>query len=138
MVAARRLLLTSPVSGARAPSVRMQVASAAGTYLRRFSPDAELIGVERPLGAGVADLVWSHDGSIVIDEIKSGTCVLGDPPLVAQVARFLDGGRGEWGEAFSGVRLVPLSKPSGAHLIVGVANGLLVPADCVPDWLVVR
>lgn len=93
--AARRLQKAWPVRGARVPGVRMRVASAAGTYLRRCRPDADLLGVELPVGAGVSDLVWEHEGLVVIDELKSGVCDLGDPLLVAHVTRFLDGGHGD-------------------------------------------
>lgn len=132
----RRILQAKPVSGARAASTRMQVGSAAGTYLRRYLPAASLVGVEVPLGGGCADLVWDHEGVIVVDELKSGT---GDvsAQLVAQVSRFLAGGTERWGTAFAGVRLVPLTNSSGCRLIVGVDDEQLVTA-ALPDWLVVR
>jgi len=116
----------------------MRVGSAAGTYLRRFRPDAELIGVEHPVGAGIADLVWHAGDQIVIDEVKLGSCDLSDSRLIAQVTRFLAGAPAEFGDGFIGVRLVPLSRPCAARLIVGTLDGRLVPALSVPSWLEVK
>lgn len=132
------VLASAPVSGARVVSVRMRLASAAGTYRRRFAPaGARLVGYEMQLGAGVADLVWEHDGMFAVDEVKSGSVDHDDPPLIAQVERFLGGGRALWGAAFAGVRVVPLSRPARSCFVIDVVENRLVTAPA-PAWLEVR
>lgn len=133
-----RTLGEYPVTGARAASVRMRLASAAGTYLRRFAPvEAALIEVEFPVGAGVADLVWQHNADVVIDEIKTGSVTRDDEDVVAQVTRFLVGGKALWGERFLGVRVVPLARPARAFFAVA-SNGEQLRTDVLPPWLEVR
>ena len=136
--AARRVLAARPVSGTRAASVRMRMASAASTYKLRFQPPAALVGVEVPLGAGVADLVWERpDGMVVVDEVKSGAITADDRRLIAQVARLVAGGHARWGELFVGVRVCPLRRPARTVLAVGAAGGRLVTV-VLPGWLEVR
>lgn len=133
-----KLLGERPVRGARAASVRMRVASSTGTYLRRFAPGAAvLVGCELPVGGGVADLVWRHDGRFAVDEIKSGSVDIDDEQLVAQVARFITGGRAMWGDRFVGVRVVPLARPARSMFVVDVVDDVLVSGP-VPHWLGVR
>jgi hypothetical protein len=135
----RQLLKERPVSGARLGSVRMRVGSAAGTYLRRFRPDAELVGVEEPLGAGVADLVWRHkpSGAFVVDEIKLGCGDTSGSGLIAQISRLIDGGSARWGAEFVGVRVVPLTRPVNCCLVVSHCGDHLV-TEALPAWLEVR
>ena len=134
--ATRQVLGEQPVSGVRASSVRFRIASATGTYLRRFVPDATLLGVGMRVGGGVADLVWAHKGLVAIDELKSGAIGCDDARGVAHLHCLVDGGRLMWGASFVGVRLVALLTPGPTVLV----QTNLVPTEfsVLPEWLQVR
>jgi hypothetical protein len=107
----KALWKTRPVGNTIASQVRTACVTRASAYLRRVQPDRwDLVGAELPVGHAVADLVWTDPvtGDVVIDEIKSGGSGIDDPTVRSQVRRLYDGGRAEWGDAFVGVRLVPM------------------------------
>jgi hypothetical protein len=62
------------------------------------------------LGSTRADLVWEWHHRLWIDEVKTGAA---DNALHAdQVASLLLAGSRQWADAFAGVRLLSLSRPS--------------------------
>lgn len=103
------LFSTWPTPRALAPSARLRCVTAAATYIGRCVPRGYgLVGVEEPLGHGIADLVWGKAGRLFVDELKSGSAEPADSAVRAQVGRLLVGGTAMWGTRFLGVRVVPL------------------------------
>lgn len=83
----------------------------AAAYFRRFGPSGwKLMGSEVIEGDVAFDLLWTKDGSVFADEVKSGMfgIDLGEQRLEAQVDAQADVGRNTWGESFLGVRPVVL------------------------------
>lgn len=118
---AAEVFATWPTTKALAPSARLRCVTAAATYLARCMPlGFELVGVEEPLGQGVADLIWCKGYRIVVDEMKTGKAAPHDPSVSAQVLRLIEGGAARWGTRFVGVRVLPLA---------GVRNTWLQAAD---------
>jgi hypothetical protein len=108
-----------PTTRALAPSARLKVVTAAAVYLGRCVPEGyELVGVEEPVGGGVADLLWRKRGGtrILIDEMKTGSSEPGDLAVSLQVERLFRGGVAQWGSRFAGVRVLPLGSVRRAWL----------------------
>lgn len=102
---------------ALAPSARLRCVTAAATYLRRCRPAGfDLVGVEEPIGAGVADLVWRKGASVLVDELKTGSATPNDQAVRDQVMRLVDGGVARWSKRFVGVRVLPLAAVRQAWL----------------------
>lgn len=117
---AAEVFTTWPTTRALAPSARLRCVTTAATYLARCRPRGfQLVGIEEPLGLGVADLVWSKEHHILVDELKTGRAAPNDPGVHAQVARFVEGGRVRWGGRFVGVRVLPLVAVRSAWLMRG-------------------
>jgi hypothetical protein len=115
-VATGRIFAASPLPQNQA--ARQRAACAAGAYFSIFHrPDWEFVGAEVDLGTGRVDLVWrTGSGLVVIDEVKMAghADMVDDPATVAQVDRYLEAGRLQFGDRFAGVRLLPLAAPGRA------------------------
>lgn len=111
---------------ARLMSPRQLVVTLAGVYLSRLAlldPWA-VFGSEVSIGACRFDVVWRHNsGSVLVDEIKTGSATIEMPEVRSQLERYRLAGVAEWGELFAGVRLCPLRSPSAAAVLV--ADGTL-------------
>lgn len=105
------------VNGDNVNRRRVLMLTAAGhvaTYLRRFIPAEpwDLIGCEFDTGQGRTDLAWQNTqtGQVFFDEIKTHNRPITalSSQVVGQVKGQGEGGRALFGEAFAGVRLLPL------------------------------
>lgn len=117
--AARAMFAADPLGGTLMSSVRTRCSSATAQYLARCRPQGwDLVGYEEQVGRARADLVWagSDPWRVLIDEIKTGVADADDPRLLGQIARLLAGGARLWGDAFVGVRVIPLASPRRAWL----------------------
>ena len=91
-------------------------------YLTRFAPvpSCEFIGAEVDVDNGQVDLVWRHaDGRVFFDELKTNRVQVDVQPtgvLAEQSSRYASAGRRRFGDAFAGVRIVPVLYPSRALL----------------------
>lgn len=113
--ATRTSFQSRPFGAGALRALRFRCSSAVTVYLLRFRPQGwTLAGTEVPLGAAVADIVWTDAaGTVVIDELKTGrraSCT--DPRVAGQVERLLSGGTDRWGSRFAGVRLAPIADPT--------------------------
>lgn len=105
---AAEIFTTWPTTRALAPSARLRCITAAATYIVRCLPVGfTLVGIEEPVGGGVADLVWSRGRSVLIDEMKTGRAAPTDRSVAEQVERLRSGGTERW-PGFVGVRVLPL------------------------------
>lgn len=104
-------------SGENVNRRRVLAATGAGhaaAYLRRYAPVAPwaLLGCEFDTGNGRVDLAWQHTetGQVFYDEIKTTNRPVGSipPEWLEQVHRYATAGADQHGDAFAGVRLVPL------------------------------
>jgi hypothetical protein len=111
--AANRMLRERSDLGVLRGSVRLAAVTAAGVYLTRWRPvSATLSAVEFPLGRRVADLVWElSDGTVVVDELKTGLAVPGLRDT-RQCVDMCAAGVAVWGGCFGGVRLIYTSRPA--------------------------
>jgi len=125
-----------PVGGSVASSARLRCSTSVAVYFNRFLPDAtwEFAGCEVRLGRAVADLVWRRpaDGTVVVDELKSGAVDVTDRRVADQLGRLASGGRARWAGRFAGVRLVPLGSPARTAMLDGYGRNVPVPAGMVP------
>jgi hypothetical protein len=100
-------------------AVRMRAITAAGVYFAEFArPGWRLIDALLVAGDAELDLVWQRAGRIEADELKTGR--FADAELAAaraQAARQTVAGRSLFGDAFAGVRVVPLSSPGQAFWV---------------------
>lgn len=116
-------LATTRAYGRAARSVRVEAATHAAVYLRRFAPPEgwTSLGAEVDLGpAGRADLAWrSPRGGVLIDELKLARTgrVVGAGPTQDQARRYAAAAEGIWGAAALGVRVVLLGAPRASFLI---------------------
>jgi hypothetical protein len=97
-------------------AVGQQLVAIAAIYLRLFALDSswQLVGRERTAGKQRFDLVFQNQaGDVLIDEIKTGRFEqrMEVKTLRTQIARQLEAGNREWGEAFQGIRAVILGAP---------------------------
>jgi hypothetical protein len=115
-VATGRIFAASPLPQNHA--ARQRAACATGAYFSIFHrPAWKFVGAEVDLGTGRVDLVWrTGSGLVVIDEVKMAghADMVDDPATIAQVDRYLDAGRRQFGGSFAGVRLLPLAAPGRA------------------------
>lgn len=105
---------------------RAQITGSICVYLARYAPgpDARYLGTEIAYDLegerGRIDLAWLvPDLGVVIDEIKtqSWTNLAVDDEMLAQVHRYRRFGISEWGDAFAGVRFLPLRFPSEMRFV---------------------
>jgi len=118
------------------------VAGYAAEYLRgRLRPRAPwvFVGAEVAVAAGSrVDLAWRHEptGTVVFDEIKTVEAARRRPEeqWLFQCKRYAVAGRERFGDAFAGVRLLPLGSMNVARFVTpdGEAVGL---APTVADAL---
>lgn len=117
-----KLLRAQPLTCARRAG-RQRVACLTASYFTWFVPPDgwTFLGAERPADGGRVDLAWqSADGAVLFDEVTLGTHVdaLLDSETSAQVERYLRAGAEEFGDRFTGVRLLGLASPrSSLHLV---------------------
>lgn len=107
----------SPVYG----RARAQFAlTSTAAYFRRFGPTGwKFLGSEVIAGDVAFDLLWTRNGMVFADEVKSGMfgIDLGERRLKAQVDAQADVGRNAWGSSFLGVRPVVMgSKFASKHI----------------------
>ena len=101
-------------------------------YLTVLAPGApwRLVGVEVETGRGPVDLVWANDidGRVLFDEIKTSRQPTRAVPnkWAQQVRRYAEGGLAQHGEAFAGVRLLPIDAMHLARLVTGVAPSVRI------------
>lgn len=118
------------------PTVRRQAArqwlcSVVSLYFRLFVPleGWNLVGSEVLAPGCRFDLVWRSrfQGSVIADELKSGKApdFIGGSRLEEQLARQLRGGSEQYGEHFTGVRVLVLAAP--ARSFVALPNGDRMP-----------
>lgn len=106
----------------RRRAVAAEAVSLARTYLVTCAPAAPwaLLGVEFDTGAGPVDVAWQDlDGRVFFDEIKTSRITGGQvaPSWMQQVHRYSKAGRSQFGDAFVGTRLLPLSRMRLARLV---------------------
>lgn len=117
---AAEVFTTWPTTRAMAQSARLRCVTAAATYLGRCVPVGyQLVGVEEPLGGGVADLIWSSRNGhrMLVDELKTGQPAPVDRDVATQVARLRRGGLDRWPGQFVGVRVVTLGAVRRSWLV---------------------
>ena len=94
----------------------VQAAGLAYRYLNRLALSApfQLLGVEYETGNGPVDVAWVHgeNGRVVFDELKTSRVATQKMPKhwTAQVRRYAAAGQVQHGDAFVGVRLLPLDR----------------------------
>jgi len=108
--------------GSRARCCRLEIAGAAGVYVRYFLPPVSwtLVGSEVEIDDGRLDLVWATEGAVLYDELKLTAghgLPTGEGPTRRQAARYSVHGSATYGERFAGVRLVLLGAPRHSQLI---------------------
>lgn len=115
-VTASRLFAERPMP--QNAACRQRVITTTGAYFARFHREGwEFLGSEVKLGTGRVDLIWrTPNGRIVIDEVKvtASGAVVDDADTIGQVRRYNDAATSTWGDAFVGVRLLPLTAPGWA------------------------
>lgn len=90
------------------------------TYFRRYCPTAEwaLLGAEFDTSGGRTDVAWRHTstGQVFFDELKTHNRAINDvgSDTVAQAKRQGEGGDRLYGDAFTGVRVIPFG---ALHLV---------------------
>lgn len=107
-------------SGGRA--LRAARLTRATRFFSRFGrPGWELLGAEVSVGDIRFDLVWTKDGRVEADEIKSGRLGAWTSHESVEVQLFEQflAGRHKWGNSFVGVRLVPLLQPEMSYVYKG-------------------
>lgn len=106
-------------SHARERALRQGVATASCVYLRRFKPDDgwEWISAETSLPGARLDLVFQRrdDGTVLVDELKTGSNRTAGNAARAQVARHLRAAGDRWTDRFAGVRLLWLTAPASSQ-----------------------
>lgn len=121
------------VGGENVNRRRVLLATGAGhaaAYLRRYAPidPWRLLGCEFDTGNGRVDLAWedTSNGTVLYDEIKTTNrpVAMVPPAWLTQVARYTNAGQEQHGDAFAGVRLVPLGS---LHLLSLFRPGGTVP-----------
>jgi hypothetical protein len=114
----------------RRTSIRAE--GAAMLYLTRFAPvpSCEFVGAEAPVEGGQVDLVWRHaDGGVFFDELKTNRVRVDAQPngmFAEQSSRYACAGRSLFGDAFAGVRIVPVLYPSRALFVAEVRGAVRV------------
>ncbi len=119
-------------------SLHDAVLAQAATYFRFFAPTSPwlLVGTELALGDARADVVWRpKPATYLVDELKSTapTSLTPRDALTGQLARQLAGGRGHFGDAFAGIRLLALSAPRRSLFVS--PTGALSPLYEETAWL---
>ena len=121
---------------ARRQAARLWLCSVVSMYFRLFVPPQgwSLVGSEVAAAGCRFDLVWRSrfDQTCFADELKTGKAAdfIGGRQLEQQLARQLRGGHHQYGEAFTGVRVLILAAPRRSF--VAATNGhraLLYPED---------
>ena len=141
--AARSVLLQqarSLVSGSnhnRRHSVASQALSLAIHYLCDLAPSqAELVGVELPIGNGRVDVAWSTHKSraVFFDSLKTTRVASGRPAssALSQAHLYLVEGLALHGRDFLGVRILVLGDPWAHRLLTATGMRLLVPTPQCP------
>lgn len=108
------------------------VAGFAVEYLRgvaRPRPPWQFLAAEAPAEGGSVDLAWEHTitGAVLYDEIKTTEVARSraDNEWIAQCLRYAGAGAAQHGDAFLGVRLLPLGSMNTAAFIT--ASGTILP-----------
>ncbi len=90
-------------------------------YLRLFSPGADwkFVGAEITVGRRRADLVWQREGSVMIDELKTGKLAdhLQHESLKQQVTDLVAASRDTYGDRLVGVRAIVLASPRASYMV---------------------
>jgi hypothetical protein len=107
-----------------------EAASGACAYLRLMPPPPPwaLLGAERELGTGRADVTWEHPGlGVLVDELKTGRTALRDGSAVGirQARRYMTALLAEHGDRALGVRLFLAGNVNRSLLLQ--PDGSLVP-----------
>ena len=123
----------------RRRAVAAEAVSLARGYLTNCAPTEPwvLLGVEFDTGDGPVDVAWQDpDGRVFFDEIKTSRITGGQvaPSWMQQVHRYSKAGRAQFGDAFIGTRLLPLSRMRLARLVTApfVASTPLAPTPAEP------
>lgn len=123
----------------RRRAVAAEAVSLARGYLSNCAPAAPwvLLGVEFDTGDGPVDVAWQDPGGrVFFDEIKTSRITGGQvaPSWMQQVHRYSKAGNAQFGDAFIGTRLLPLSRMRLARLVTApfVASTPLAPTPAEP------
>jgi hypothetical protein len=100
-------------------AIRMRAITAAAVYFAEFArPGWRLIDALLIAGDAELDLVWQRAGRIEADELKTGRFAGAELAAArTQAARQALAGRSLFGDAFAGVRVVPLTSPEQAFWV---------------------
>jgi hypothetical protein len=75
-------------------------------------------GNEVDVGGSRVDLLWQHNGEVLVDEIKTGSArQMRLTSTSTQIQQYLTTGRAVWGGDFRGIRLLCLSDPDQSLFI---------------------
>lgn len=135
---ARDVLREHPARG-RPRETFVECVTAAGVYLNRFRPVGWSL-VDEFDDRRTFDLVYRHpdSGGVVIDELKLGGSGI-DVTVRAQVDRYVESGRRQWGDRFCGVRVCLLHVPLHSRFCSPDQAELIALSDpAVPVGLGIR
>lgn len=114
----RRVFADHPIDYRTRESL-LDAVTAAGVYLHRFRPASNwrLVADELTVGGNRFDLVHrSHQGTVLIDELKLGVGRSAETAVREQIDRYLEAGSRLWGSSFIGVRLCAVHEPLQSRL----------------------
>lgn len=131
----RRVFADHPIDYRTRESL-LDAVTAAGVYLHRFRPAANwrLVADELKVGGSRFDLVHrSHQGTVLIDELKLGVGRSAETAVREQIDRYLEAGSRLWGLSFIGVRLCAVHEPLQSRLYLPDRRRSLLLTDAALD-----
>jgi hypothetical protein len=134
LTAADRILDLTGMNWSMKNRTRAEAVTAACRYITRLAPlRATWLGSEIPLDHSIPDLAWWTPAGVFFDEIKTGNIGTRGfaSGVIDQAARQASDGQARAGDAFIGVRLIPIRMPQAAILVTADGRAWALVATSV-------